>query len=614
VPTPTEIAEIADQRVFDYAAMGQDVYAAYTSYAGRLREQKDRIRRLDGIMNDVAPVKYPDGKVVTSELRVGNSIKTNIGRVAKSVGRPNPTIVVPPWGPSEKAEQGASKIASIVRNYYEANPVSMPKLRTRLGFDLSGAGMAALVIWPDYKTSDPARRFPLFRRLDPRTVYPDPSIFGGDVPNRLISRYTAKLYELTGVYGPSVKDGLFTDNERRSLKGTEEVEVVEYYDDKVCIKFATRQVNRGNRRYVVLSRLENLLGKPLFVIGLRDSFDNQPRGQFDGAINVLITRNEIETLHLSDLGERVYSQPIIYGGWQNPQDLGSPDIPLVPTGGPQESLVTRVPTAQHNPQVYADFQVLVEEEATASAVSAAAGGRVDQSIISAAAVNALQNTDNNEREDYLLTISQMLEQANSIALEVEERYLATDDAGQPVKKALSPSVTGSKKAEMYSPSEDINGHYENKVMYGEMAAFDELNRQAAVIQRQQVGHMSRRRAMQLLSKGEDIFEEESQIFQEQVVDGVTAAIRAPVGTPGAATMEQRLLAGKLADEGKTPWEIVVALAEQQGQAAPTIEPEAGLTPDQVGTQQLSLVKGGAPGTAEGQPAAPLPSMQELGIG
>jgi hypothetical protein len=143
---------------------------------------------------------------------------------------------------------------------------------------------------------------------------------------------------------------------------------------------------------------------------------------------------------------------------------------------------------------------------------------------------------------------------------------------------------------------------------------DEFNQGAYVIQQQQVGYMSRRTAMQLLSKGRDIFEEESQIFQEQVIDGVTAAIRAPVGTPGAATMEERLLAGKLADEGKTPWEVVVALAEQRGQAAPTIEPEAGLTPDQVGTQQLSLVKGGAPGTAEGQPTPELPTKEALGFG
>lgn len=451
----------------------------------------NRIRDTDAIARGDFQVVFPDESKLVERPKVPNvvqlAIEDRVGLASSVV----PTIRCDPA--NERAVTRCAKRERIAAHYLRVNRVDL--MLPRFYADLLVAGANFKLVLPDEKSG-----FPCIRRLDPRTVYPDKP-YSPDRPlaNLLVS-YVEKRRVLANEY-PNARAALYTEHRESD---SEDVEVIEFYDASELIRVAVLAHGKAARG-TILTRAPNRLGRPPVVVSARPTHDGEFRGVYDQVLGVLNAQNRVFNLAVDAAADMVGS-PMVMFDIENPDDLGR----AVLMAKSQQGFARRMAPDGMHPQLFGILQQMASNVGRGAVYPEGRFGQVDQNIISAAGIQALQGN--------LITavaLDQRIEAASwqdvlSLALEIDERYL---DA----PKFIAGSVDARSFAESYTPSKDIRGDYQVRVEYGGAAGGDQFNfeiRLGAAVDR---GLISRRSARERHSMVDDVLKQEREIIQEAVL-------------------------------------------------------------------------------------------------
>lgn len=581
------LPEIASARTRDTPPVPTDIYSLASDYVSRHWSHKARIMTYDAVVDGRWSTVWPDGTATQDMPKIGEYITSDTEGIAALAAGPEASIVVPQDSDRPRDLEAALRRQQILYTYRRVN--KLRRLRRKTAVDLVSTGLACWVVWPNYATG-----YPAIVRKDPRVVYPDPAMDDPAELSSLVVRYVTKA-RLVAAQFPQLIASLFTEYElrRESVReSNENIEIIEYYDQDWCIKIAHRGARdaRYKGRTLTLVQVPNITSCPLALIAYREAADGQFRGQFDKAIPPLGTANKLMELHLAQQADMIFAEKIIRGSWDNPEDVG-PGANLYTMD--YQANIERAETAQSSQQLYQDVQLLLDQSRTAAAIPQGWHGAVDQNIISAQGINALNAPLATAVSAYQEYIGDLEQRTYQLALELDEKYLPGVD------KQLAGIAGGRSFTGTYTPADDIAGRYECRVSYPAGSNVDAYNRSTQAIQNVQYGLMSRRKGMELSDMVEDVAAMEAEIFKERAVDGFIAGISDP-----AVDLITRAQVVALLSEGNTPDEVIIAMRDQMLAAQQAQQAAA------VAEQQL-LPAAGPPAAAPTEEAAtgtPLPPI------
>lgn len=597
-----DLQSIVDSRLDEFEPDGPDIFRLNAAYAKDNKERLDRIETIDNIIDQKWATVFPDNIVRQGKAMIADSISSDMGDVAL-LGAKEPTVICDPIGkPVDTAQARAETRQQALHNYRHRS--RLDRKRVRFLFDLSGTGMASVVVWPD-RYGEAEYRFPRFIRKNPRAVLLDPDCVDEEDLSNACVPYLVKARALEQKY-PGVLAALFRDHELEAIKrgkSNTEVKVIEFYDDKRVIKIAGVNLGREGRddiRTKVLDGFTHPLGKPLLVPGVRASFDGKFRGQFDNSVAPLGSANELYTLMLEQAARYVHSKELWVGDFDD-DDIDGPGARI---RGREGASIQRIAPDAVSPQAFAMVAQSIDMARSAAGIPSARSGEGLPSIISAQGITSAQGKLITQVADYQAIIADMEQRANALALEMDEKMLGTDDEGNPVTKSISGMVEGRVYQVSYSPKKDIAGVYDNRVEFGAGSDLDKANASFLVMRQLEAKIISRRRARTEILQNVNIQEEEKQSQREAVEDSILAGLQE---TPDPANwmqaMEMRLKAAIAFEKGD---KSLTEIAEELLIPLSTPEPTTPVSP--------AAGPGGGPGiegTAEVQAA--LPRLQDLNI-
>lgn len=582
-----QLPSLASARSTDMPPVPTDIYSLASDYVSRHWSHKQRIMAYDAIVDGRWNTVWPDGSVSQDMPKIGEYITADTEGIAALAAGPEASIVVPQDSDRPRDLEAAERRQQILYTYRRVN--KLRRLRRKTAIDLVSTGLACWVVWPNF-----ASGYPAIVRKDPRIVYPDPAMDDPAELSSLVVRYVTKARIVTAQF-PTLIPTLFTEFERRReapSESNENLEIIEYYDRNWCIKVVHRGAKdaRYKGRTIVLAQLQNITASPLAMIAYREAADGQFRGQFDKAIPPLGTANKLMELHLAQQADMIFAEKIIRGAFDNPEDVG-PGANLYTMD--YQANIERAETASSSQQLYQDVNLLLDQSRTAAAIPQGWHGAVDQNIISAQGINALNAPLATAVSSYQELIGDLEQRTYQLALELDEKYLGGLD------KPLGGVAGGRSFTGTYTPAVDIAGRYENRVTYPAGSNVDAYNRTTQAIQNVQFGLMSRRKGMEMSDMVEDVAAMEAEIFKERLVDGFIAGLADP-GTD----LLTRAEALTMTTQGNTPEEVALALRDKmlaQAQAQQAEQAAAG--------QLMPMAE--QPATAASAPAAEQTALPPL---
>jgi ribosomal protein L12E/L44/L45/RPP1/RPP2 len=456
--------------------------------------------------------------------------------------------------------------------------------------DLEVTGLSLCKTMPDFTTNVLENRFPVYSRIDPRFAYPYPVFTKGPFLDDCIVAYDESAASVATRF--AMKDDIEAmmrsgNQHRKGGLESEHVRVIEYYDMMSAVVIAeARFKDRGGRRpFVILYEENHGIGRCPITIGVRaGSHDGAYRGTMDHPISLLNTHNRLMTYHLDAAEDKVYDKTVYWGIDPNQMALWGPDAVI-----PAEERDFRVEHSQNAAATYDNYNMLrmmMDFERAMTLLPDSVTGNPDESVISAAGIQATQSMPNalvvSLQRD---SISPMLQAANEIAM-------AGDEMCADVTKTITGEKLGSAYAESYTPSELFAGDYSNDVVYGMGSGLDKVNTNVMVLQQLGAQLISKQTAMELNPFIADPQREQAQQRKEQMQDvalaSIMAATQLPPGDPNRVELPAVVAFFEALDGGAT---IQEALKEHIESIAlvppPTPAPQGGplASPGTAGAQE-----------------------------
>ena len=285
---------------------------------------------------------------------------------------------------------------------------------------------------------------------DPTNAYFEKDSWGELV--RYAKVMSLRASELAAMY-PEFEQFLIK-NTAYSSQGDEWLDVVRHIDRERDILYVPR------RDGLVLSSVDNVLGKIPISIAKLPSLDGETRGQFDDVMWVYAAKARLALLSL-EATQKAVEAPIAL-----PQDVQEfafgPDAILrsqsperirrVGLELPQSALVTE--------------SKLDEELKMGARFPEARAGQVDGSVVTGRGVQALMGGFDQRIKVAQSMLGSAVSDALSIAMEMDEKIWPN------TRKDVYASVNGSPYQLKYTPSKDIKGNYTVTHEYGVMAGLD----------------------------------------------------------------------------------------------------------------------------------------------
>jgi len=544
-------------------------------------EHKARVKEITSIVNGDWHMLWANLTATAEAPSVANIIEMGIHHWSAIGGAviPSVRIPVPVNADLKGGERAARKRERRVKELWSGSNIN--ELMAQWWGDYAGAGAAYCGVWADF-SEDPAKRNPYLQRLDPRYCYPIKDTKGNLiellVAKRVSTDVILKQYPVArGVLDPKI---------------TEVEEWFWFFPDKYVHMIAdASKTGMQKRTGIILTEEENKLGKVPVVEVTVPSFDGQPRGIFDQTRHILRTMHRLMTLTITSSEEEVYP-PVFEYDVMNPDDFGPG---AVIHGRSPESRMERMQSRSHF-----DAKDLIGRLANEARAQASFPGQLSgepgASIVSAAGINASMGQIDARLALAHKQFETFLEKGTEILLAFDEKYCDGE-------KTIHGDAADKKKPEIFIPSRDISGHYENNVRYGIGAGTDPSQREMRLAMNLNQNLISRETARDEMDFLEDPSREEVRIVRQRVTDSLMEGIyqQAAQGNVGIAAELLSNMQNENVDLNEVVNKLLENLNQEQEPQGPPLPgglpPQGGLPPE-----------GGLP--AEGG----LPSLGALGIG
>ena len=539
------------------------------------REWKERVKEITSIVNGEWHMLWQNLTATAEAPSVANIIEMGIHHWSAIGGAVIPSVRVPvPVNKDLKGgERAARKRERRVHELWTGSNIN--ELMAQWWGDYAGAGAAYCGVWADL-SQDPAKRDPYLQRLDPRYCYPIKDTKGNIiellVAKRVSTDVILKQYPVArGILDPKI---------------TEVEEWFWFYPDRYVhmIADASRK-GMQKRTGIILTEEENKLGRVPVVEVSVPSFDGQSRGIFDQTRHILRTMHRLMTLTITSSEEEVYP-PVFEYDVMNPDDFGPG---AVIHGRSPEARMERMQSRSHF-----DAKDLIGRLASEARAQASFPGQLSgdpgASIVSARGIEASMGQIDARLALAHKQFETFLERGTEILLGFDEKYCDGE-------KTIHGDAADKKKPEIFIPSRDIAGHYENNVRYGIGAGTDPSNREMRLAMNLNQNLISRETARDEMDFLEDPTREEVRIVRQRVTDSLMEGIYQQAAQGNVEIAAQLLQS--MGKENKDLNEIVDELLENLNQPAP----------EQPGMPGGLPAEGGLP-----PEAASLPSLGSLGIG
>ena len=490
----------------------------------------NRVQTIDKVARGDWHMVWPDSKAERQLPRIPNYVDLAVRHRARLVAETMPTISVKPESVKAEAKIRAEKRERIISGWWDRNHISGFRMQ-QWGTDLMLTGLAATRVLPDFSQPDPAKRFPLYHRLDPRTVYPSPVFAEGPFIDDAVVGQEMTVTQVQTQYDCDL-GAMMSQAKKLGETTADRVNVFSFYDRERVMIVAQPISTKKKGMFEVCVDEAHGLGKCPIVIGVRPSHDGAYRGDFDSMLGMLNVGNIMMNLHLDSAARKVYAVMIHDEALENPEDEGPGAILSVKDNTGRVG--DHVDYLQHPAAAYDNYQVMRTLDSairTAALLPPSVTGDPNESVVSAAGVAATQSMPNAEvvslQRD---SLAPMLQAANELAMRCEEMHSDVD-------KTITGVQRGAPFAEKYKPSKDIAGDYNNEVMYGMGSGLDKVNTSVMVKQDLGAGLISRQEARELSPFVPDPIRTERLVRTEMLTDaayaGILAATQLPPGTPGA---------------------------------------------------------------------------------
>lgn len=339
-----------------------------------------------------------------------------------------------------KARKFADKRSMIANNY-----VANSRLQSQMYWGADwyfSYGFLPIHVEPDFDGN-----IPFIRVEDPMGSYPEFDRFGRCVA--YAKRYKKTSNELAHEF-PEFADrilGRFGENTGN------EVELIKYMDKDQTVLYLP------NNNNLVLSRVNNPLGKMTVRIARRPGIDDESRGQFDDVIYVQMARARFANLAM-EAAEKSIQAPLVV-----PSDVL--DLPM----GPDAVIRTTQPQGVGRVRLDVPAAAFQEQSALQSELRLGARypegrtGNIDASIITGQGVQALLGAFDSQIKAGQTILAEVFEDVIQLAFEMDEVLFDTE-------KSVRGTAQGTPYELKYKPSKDINGDTSIEVRYGLMAGLD----------------------------------------------------------------------------------------------------------------------------------------------
>jgi hypothetical protein len=550
----------------------------------RYRNSERDARNLDvlavrkGQISQVYPDFFPDG--VDANV-VANFIDV-VARDLSEVMAPLPAVNCSAANSvSDRARTFADKRTRIASNYFSHSDLSVQMY--------SGAdwyityGFVPFIIELDEEA-----KLPRIRIENPIGSYPEFDRYGRCVA--FAKRYLMTLGELVTQFPEFERQLLGGQGYKQDLNN--EVELIRYYDkDQSVIYLPTKQD-------LVLSKVNNPLGKMMVIVARKPSVDGELRGQFDDVLGIQLLRNRFALLAM-EAAEKSVQAPIVLP--QDVQELQLGGDAVIRTANPAG--VRRVELTL--PQgAFTEQTLLNQELRVGTRYPESRTGNIDASIVTGQGVQALMGAFDTQVKSAQAIFAAALRDVISLCFEVDEKIY-------PEEKTIRGVDSGSPYEVTYKPSKDIKEDYSADVRYGMLAGLNPA--QGLIFMLQALGGklISRDMAMRELPFTVNVTQELEKIEIEDMRSALLGSLTAYTqAIPQMATQGQdasevvRKIAAviKARQKGQALEDAIEATFAPQQQVPPAGAPQA--------VEQMSPAPEGVPAggaiAPEGKPFAPAP--------
>jgi hypothetical protein len=557
----------------------------------RYRNSERDARNLDvlavrkGQISQVYPDFFPDG--VDANV-VANFIDI-VARDLSEVMAPLPAVNCSAANAvNDRARAFADKRTRIASNYFAHSDLAVQMY--------SGAdwyityGFVPFIIELDEEA-----KMPRIRIENPIGSYPEFDRYGRCVA--FAKRYLMTLGELVTQFPEFERQLLGGQGYKQDLNN--EVELIRYYDkDQSIIYLPTRQD-------LVLSKVNNPLGKMMVVVARKPSVDGELRGQFDDVLGIQLLRNRFALLAM-EAAEKSVQAPIVLP--QDVQELQLGGDAVIRTANPAG--VRRVELTL--PQgAFTEQTILNQELRVGTRYPESRTGNIDASVVTGQGVQALMGAFDTQVKSAQAIFAASLRDIISLCFEVDERMY-------PEEKTIRGVDSGSPYEITYKPAKDIKGDYSADVRYGMLAGLNPA--QGLIFMLQALGGklISRDMAMRELPFTVNVTQELEKIEIEDMRAALLGSLTAYTqAIPQMATQGQdasevvRKIAAviKARQKGQALEDAIEATFAPQQQVPPAGAPEM--------VEQMSPAPEGVPAggaiAPEGQPmeGGPAPDIQTI---
>lgn len=545
-----------------------------------------------GKIDNVMPGTMPD---IWPKPIVANAIDINARQLAENLA-PLPAINCASGVVTSERQRKYVAKKTKVAHYYVDHSQLRPKMTQGCDWYLTYGSMP-IVVEPDFEKGCPRLRID-----NPMKTYPQYDLNGNIISYtkvwreeawRLADKFPEHRLQILGrQWGPTSE-----------LQPDSLLECVKYCDKDSYVLYLPERANH------VLMDAPNPFGKVPVAIAVKPSYDDQDRGQFDDVIYPYLARARMALLGLQGTQRNVRAPLAIPN---DVQKVPFGDDAILRTNSPEK--IRRI-TTDMPVHAFQQESVLQDEIRAGTRTPAAASGDINASIITGKGVEALGHGYDTQIATGQLVIGHALEQALSLAFEMDEKFWPDE------KKSIRGMVNGTPFNEDYTPAKDIKGDYTVSVSYGFAAGMNPNQALIFLLQLRGDQDISRDFLQRQLPMDIDVTAMQAQIDNEQVTDALkqgifsmlaSSGIMAQQGMDPTQVLSRAASIIELREKGVPMHEAI--LKAFQPEPAPTPAAAAGAPPGEEGGAggPGGVPFGVNPGT--GLPGGVAPGQGEMGPG